>query len=275
MSLSSSLAAPVSVGSGDWIYLGKQAAIHYNAGMRTKRVIQRRQRGGLNPACGCIGILIGTVIVLGVALIVLLPALPGLALQFAGFNRRGETAAVFQNSAPPAAPIAGAVQPVGVTVSAGRFGQFDLPAGAGYQVTVGPAQSSVTLTEQAMLDQCRLRSALCGAGDGQFRNARFDFRPSGAVIYVDAWLSTFNLWQTVGLVVQLDDSRRQLVVTGVDVGGALYDVPASGLGGEIDRVVGTVNDALDQVTVTISGGRYLLQSIWLDEQALTLVLGQM
>ena len=243
--------------------------------MRGKRVIQRRQAGGLNPACGCIGILIGTLVVMGVALILLLPALPGLALQFAGFNRRGETATIFQNNAPVAQPIIGAIQPVGVSVSAGSYGRFDLPAGAGYQVTVGTGQAAVAITEQALLDQCRLRSSLCGAGNGQFRNARFDFRPGGAVIYADAFIPTFNLWQTVGLVLEIDASGRQFAIAGVDVGGALYSVPESGLGAEIDEITRTANDALNQLSISISGNGYLLQSIRLDETTFTMLLGRL
>jgi hypothetical protein len=210
-----------------------------------------------------------------VALILLLPALPGLALQFAGFNRRGETAAVFQSNLPPAQPITGAVQPVGVSVSAGSYGRFELPAGAGYQVTVGAGQATVAITEQALLDQCRLRSNLCGAGNGQFRNARFDFRPGGAILYADAYISSFNLWQTVGLVLEVDASGRQFTIAGVDVGGALYNVPESGLGTDINRIAEAANDALNQLSVNISGSAYILQSIRLDESSLTLLLGRL
>jgi hypothetical protein len=243
--------------------------------MRGKRVIQRRSPGGISPTCGCLGILFGTGVVMVIALILLLPALPGLALQFAGFSRSGSTASLFQNVPPSAASIPGAIQPVGLSVSAGSYGRFDLPAGAGYQVTVGAGQAAVSITEAGLLDQCRLRSALCGAGDGQFRNARFDFKPGGAVIYVDAFISTFNLWQTVGLVLRVDPSGRQFTVAGVDVGGALYSVPESGLGAEIDRIANAANDALNQLTVNITESTYVLQSIRLDESSLTLLLGRL
>ena len=248
--------------------------------------IQRPNHKRRNPwpflACGCLGALAGTVIVAGIVVLLLLPALPGLALQFSGFKTKGDTETVFQ-SAPPAASVAvqNAVEPQQVTVNMGTYGSQPItidPNQTQYEVAIGTSNTgtplaTVTFTEAGLLDMCHQRADICSNSSSEYRNARIDLRPGGGIIYADVYIPEFGLWQPIGVVLHLDSSRRQFEVSGVDVGGVLYDLPPSGtLRDRVLEVARVGNDILNQLTLDASGGRYALSEVQIDDNELTLVM---
>jgi hypothetical protein len=231
--------------------------------------------------CGCVGLMGGVVLVVGIVMLLLLPSLPGLTLQFSGFTSKGNTETVFQNP-PPAVTVAvqNAVVPQEVTVNLGTYGSQPITVDSNqtqYDVAVGTSNTGaplavVTFTESGLMDLCYQRADLCSANSTQYRNARIDLRPGGGIIYADVYIPEFNMWQPIGVVLRLDNSHRQFEVAGVDVGGVLYDLPPNELGNRVNEVARVGNDILNQLTLDASGGRYALTEVQIDDNNLTLVM---
>lgn len=248
--------------------------------MRIQRPAQRRNYLPL-LGCGCAGIAGGLVLVLGLVILVVIPLLPNFALQFSGFTSKGNTETVFQNIAPaPTVVVQNAVQPEQVTINLGSLGTQPLniePNQTQYQVAVGTSNTgaplaTVVFTETGLIEMCYQRADLCGNSNAQYRNARVDLRPGGAIIYADVYIPDFGFWQPAGVVMRLDNSGRQFEVAGVDVGGVLYDLPSSGLGDQVADVALVGNELLNQVSMEASGGRYALSQVIIDDSTLTLVM---
>jgi len=248
--------------------------------MRIQRVQPRRDYLPL-IGCGCVGITVGIILVVGVVVLLLIPALPGLALQFSGFQSKGNTEALFQNVPPaPTVAVQNAIQPEQVTINLGSLGSQPIaiePNQTQYEVAVGTSDTgaplaTVAFTETGLMDMCYQRADLCGNSNAQYRNARVDLRPGGAIVYADVYIPDFGIWQPAGVVLRLDNSRRQFQVAGVDVGGVLYDLPPSGLGTQVTDVARVGNDLLNQVSLDASGGRYALSEVIIDDATLTLVM---
>jgi hypothetical protein len=249
--------------------------------MRIQRAQPRRRNYLPLIGCGCVGITVGTILVIGIVVLLLLPALPGLALQFSGFQSKGNTEAVFQNVPPaPTVVVQNPVQPEQVTINLGALGSQPIPVEPNqtqYEVEVGTSNTgaplaTVAFTEAGLMEMCYQRADLCGNSNAQFRNARLDLRPSGAIVYADVYVPDFGIWQPAGVVLRLDNSRRQLQVAGVDVGGVLYDLPPSGLGTQVADMARVGNELLNQVSLDASGGRYVLSEVLIDDTTMTLVM---
>jgi hypothetical protein len=232
-------------------------------------------------ACGCIGIVGGAMLVAGIVLLLLIPAMPGLALQFSGFQSKGSTNTVFQNVPPaPTVAVQNAAQPQQATINLGSYGSQPIaiePNQTQYQVVVGTGNTgaplaTVSFTESGLMDMCYQRADLCGNSNAQYRNPRLDLRPGGAIIYADVYIPNFGIWQPIGVVLRLDNSQRQFQVAGVDVNGTLYDLPSSGLGDQVADVARVGNDMLNQLSLEASGGRYALSQVIIDDTTLTLVM---
>ena len=233
-------------------------------------------------ACGCLGLLGIAAVVLIVGFVLVLPSLPGIVAQFAGLSPRGETEAVFADATPiPTIALQNAIQPTQVTVSLGEYGtetlntnntlyEFTIGSGA-----VGEQMAVASFSEQGLLDLCRQRSPICSDNppDPRFRNPRIDLRPGGAVVYVDVTLPELGgFTQTAGVVLQLDGTRRQFAVAGVDLGGMLYQVPPEQFGTTIEQVQMQGNQLLNQLSVEAGGGRFNLSEVQIDDSTLTLIL---
>jgi hypothetical protein len=231
--------------------------------------------------CGCLGLLVGMMLVAGIVVLLLIPALPGIALQFSGFTSKGSTETVFQN-VPLSNPVSvqNAVIPPAVTVNLGQYGSQEIPVAADqtqYQVAVGTSNTGaplavVSFSETGLMDICYQRADLCSSASSQYRNARIDLRPGGGIIYADVYIPEFGLWQPIGVVLRLDANRRQFEVAGVDVNGVLYDLPPNELGDRVNEVSRVGNDILNQLTLDASGGRYALSEVQIDDNTLTLVM---
>jgi hypothetical protein len=122
------------------------------------------------------------------------------------------------------------------------------------------------------MDLCYRRSDVCSNASGQYRNPRIDLRPGGAVIYADIYVPEVGIWQQTGVVLRLDGSGRQFEVAGVDMGGTLYALPSGDLGTRLAEVAQTGNTILSQLALQAGGGRYVLQQVRIDDNALTLVM---
>jgi hypothetical protein len=240
--------------------------------------IQRRQRRSNMPtlACGCLGIAGLLAVVLVAAIIILLPLLPGLTLQFVGFQPKGTTEQVLAAiPTPQSIVLQNPVTPPQAVVNLGSYGT--LPTTQDYTIAVGSnaagAQvATVNFTEAGLMQMCYQRTDLCSNTNPQYRNARIDLRPGGGVVYADVYVQQFGIWQPIGVVLRLDASGRQLEVAGVDVNGRLYALPPNEISEQISQIVTGGNEALRQLSLEAGGGRYLLTSIRIDDQTVTLVL---
>ncbi len=239
-----------------------------------------RRSSAIPPAvgCGCLS-LVMLCIAATAAAVLLLPALPGLALQVAGFQSQGSTAAVFDSAAvPPVPQVYNASAPAQAVIELGSFGSETLSAGQySYSIAVGSDASggqlaTVTFTESDLMALCLQRTTICGAGNGQVRGARFDLRPGGAVIYADVLVPQLGAWQNIGVVLRVDGSGRQLQAVGVDVGGALYAAPPNELGSILRDVESAANDTLRQLALSAGGSRYALEQVRVDDTSVTLIL---
>jgi hypothetical protein len=249
--------------------------------MRTMR-IKRPRPANRRPmfACGCLGVLAGGLVMLVVVGLLLILALPSLALRFAGFSPKGDTQAVF-SSAPQPTPVVvqNAVQPPQAVIDLGQYGQQAINTNSDlYQIAVGQASDTgaqaavVTFSEASLMAMCQQRSDICKTSTDQYRNARIDLRPGGAVIYADVTVPNIGVSQTMGVVLRLDGSRRQFQVAGLDVGGTLFDLPSGQLGDTIRQIAQQANDLLSQLSLEASGGRYSLSEVQIDDNTLTLIL---
>jgi hypothetical protein len=238
----------------------------------------RRSNRTLWLACGCLAVLGFAVILVGIITIfIVVPLLPGLALQTAGFSPKGNTAQVFANVPPqPTVQVQNPIIPTEAVINLGSFGSQNLPQTRDYTVEVGNTASgptaTVSFTEQGLMDLCYQRSDMCGSPNAQYRNPRIDLRPGGAIIYADVFIQDFGIWQPIGVVLRLDGSQRQFAVAGVDVSGTLYDLPPTGLGETVVQIATTGNQILQQLSLQAGGGQYQLTQVLIDDTTLTLVM---
>lgn len=242
--------------------------------MRIQRVQRRSNTFGW---CGCLAFVAAVALVVGVAAVFILgPQIPGLALRLAGFRELGNAANVMTNR--PAQPEITLTNPSVLPDSSLYLGSLgeQMLSEIGVSAAVGDSSigraATVTLTEANLMDLCRRRSAICGGGNDQYRNARIDLRLGGAVIYGDVYIPDVGLWQSLGVVVQVDSSGRQVQVLGVEVGGTLYSLPAGTISQRVNEVTRQVNSALAQLSLGGAGGQYSLATIQVNENAMMIVL---
>lgn len=244
------------------------------------RIERQTRRSGLNPtylACGCLTVLIGGGLVLAIVGVFVLP---GLILQLGGFQSQGSTVALFDEvTPPPTVEIENpAPAPAEIVIDLGRFGTETLNTNL-YDYTVvtgntasGAQVATVSFDESSLLSLCQQRSDICGPSNPQFRNARFDLKPGGAIVYGEVFIPQFAVWQNAGIVLQLTGNNQRLQVAGVDVGGTLYAVPPNEFTNVVSEVERVGNETLDQMVLQAGGNQYNLDQVLIDETNLTLVL---
>lgn len=239
-------------------------------------------------ACGCFA----AALVLGAAALVvgfvlLRPRLLDVAVQVAGLQQQGEIAQVF---APPPQPLAlpvlaDAYRPETVTFQLpDRQESFDtLSVGAQAEIgSTGSGQAAVvTMDEAALLNLCRERSGICRNEDPRLQNVRVDLRPGALVIYGDLQLEQLNAFglngQTLGVVLRVDASGRQLAFAGVDIGGLFYAGRPSGIPQLVDLLdqgQARLNEALAAFTMQTGASALALSEIQLGESAASLIFRQ-
>jgi len=234
--------------------------------------IQRQTRRSNWPLFGCFIMVAGCAMTLVVLALLILPALPEIALRVAGFDRRGTVDTIFQPDASPpdlnnlttvSGPAVLELGPYGsVAVS-----QYNLMTGTDGQ---GASVARLTLDEASMTTLCNEYTDVCSTGNSQLRNARIDLRPGGAIIYADMYVPQIATWQNLGAVVQVDGN--QATVVGIDVNGTLYSSAENAVGGLIMDLEHIANNILTQVALNAAGSRYTLDTIYVNDQELTLIL---
>ena len=96
------------------------------------------------------------------------------------------------------------------------------------------------------------------------RNPWIDLKPGGAVVYAEVDLEVG--WQEVGAVFVLDESGRQFLLSGLDVGGRYYSLPPEGEVADLAHQLETEgNRALQDLTFIDPAGSLTVQSINLTE----------
>lgn len=253
--------------------------------LRSNRAVytSARRRGGIIAGgCGCLLIFgIGVLVVVAAALI-LRPNLSGIVAQIAGFRSEGSTAQVFTDVTPaPTVELINPTQPPEVVLNLGEYGTRQLDPNSNlYDFTIGElptgGQAAVaTFTEAGLMDICRAQSPLCSDNppDPRIRDPRIDLRPGGAVIAVDVTLPELgNITQTVGIVLRLDDTRRQFEFAGIDINGGLFTAPPESFAATITELETRGNELLRALSVQAGGGQYTLSEVRIDDATLMVVL---
>lgn len=224
--------------------------------------------------CGCLTIIGASLLGLIVAGLVLIPLLPQIGLQTAGFQPLGDTDSVLQQrsiaqDAPP--PInAAQVAPSNLTLNAGTWGSVSVnPNNA--DVIMGESALQVSVTNSDLLQICNAISDFCTPNGVPVRNASFDVRAGAVVVNADFLVPDVGFWQRAGLVMQIEGGKRFNVV-GVDVNGQLFAAPPDELGDVIAEAERTANDVLRQLSTQISGESYTLDSIYSQANQLIFLL---
>lgn len=227
---------------------------------------------------GCLGMLIGCVLVTALAVVIAIPLLPRLAMQAVGFSEQGATDAVFAGVTPqPTTQIFNITQPEQVTINLGEYGISELPGSSdAYTASVGQdsagVQTAIVAVDENGLYQeiCRRDNTICSGANSQYQLTRVDFRPGGAVIYANINLSGFT--QQIGAVLRIDSSGRQFEVMGIDVGGTLFAAPNNDIAQILEDIELRGNDALSQFTIQANDRQYFLANMIADDNFLTLVM---
>ena len=238
------------------------------------RIERQTRRSPSLFGCGCL-IMMSCAIVAGVALLLVLPVLPGLVIQVAGFESSGSTDDVFRANTPPPPVVVedAGPPPQQAFIDFGAYGTQSLNNNLyDYNIAIGSTTATVSFSEQALMAICQQQTTLCSSGNSQVRNAQVDLRPGGAVVYADVFIPQVAAWQRAGVVLSIDGSRRQLQVAGIDMNGQLFSTAADGLGATIAEIERTANDILRQLSLNAGGERYNLSEVRADDTTLTLIL---
>lgn len=240
---------------------------------------RRRPRRQRRPwLLGC-GVLLGAgALGIVIAAVLLVPLLPQISAQIAGFEPIGDTDSVLlANATPQPAPtLVQAIQsaPTSLSLSAGSYGSVSL-AGTTADVRIGESNGAsivqIAFDEADLLAACRSSSAFCSPNGTPVRNARFDIRSGGIVLAGEFNVPQLGLWQAAGAVLQVRNNN-QLRVVGVEIDGQLFAAPPNELGQLIAEVETTANDVLRQLSTNVAGQRYSLREIALGNEQLIVTL---
>jgi hypothetical protein len=242
-------------------------------------VIQRPIRRGTSKwVYGCLGAMLGCGLIGVVGILILIPLIPRLTMQVAGFTSQGSTDALFVGVTPqPTVEIFNVTQPEQVTLNLGGQ-EYSVQPGASdsYDASVGQDSAGVqtaliSVDENGLYQEiCFRDSTICNGGNGQYQLTGVDFRPSGAILYATVTLSGFT--QQIGAVLQVDSTGRRFVVAGIDVNGQLYAPPNNDIAQILYDIEARGNQALGQFTLQANGVQYNLSSMSVDDNYLTLVM---
>ena len=242
--------------------------------MRIQRPPQRRSNLPLLTG-GCFMLAFGCLACVTISILLLLPALPDLGLRIAGFQPGGSTEQLFdKNPSAPPAPIQNpAPPPAQAILEFGAYGQTDLlPAPFDYDLAIDSVSSEAQLIiPEASLNQlCHTQTQLCSTSNNQLRNATIDLKPGAAIINADFLVPQLSIWQALGIVVQ--PQNLQLHVVGVDIDGVLYQSYNDNIASLVNTVESQADQLLNQLVLNTGNSRYNLTGIYIDENALTLIL---
>ncbi|MFN8526990.1 MAG: hypothetical protein U0670_00055 [Anaerolineae bacterium] len=246
--------------------------------MRIQRAGVSRGSGLPIMTCGCLAIGVGTVVLMFIAVLILLPEMPNIAAQMIGLTPLGSVDEAFVAN-PVVIPAVQDAQPVDqVTFNVEGYGQQviqDQPQL--YDFTLGTVNGqqavTATFTETGLLDLCRQRTTLCSGQNPQIQNVSIDLRPGGAIVYADATLAQLGgISQRMGAVLTLDASGRRLEFAGVDINGSLFNSSEGDLGTLVNQIEQGANEILTTLTLQAGGSQYRLSRISIDDGTLTLFL---
>jgi hypothetical protein len=178
-------------------------------------------------------------------------------------------------------PFAGwfsqATVPSGVVLSAEGYLRLALSADDTFasalwfgESVAGESLGIVELHESAIPALCSQIFNNCRTD--RYRIDRVDFRPGGLMVY-----GSINLgvgWQSLGVALLLDDSRRSLRAAGVIVGDAVYQVPSGGpIASILSDLAARGNAALERLRVQGAGYDLGLTELFFDDDRFIAVLG--
>lgn len=245
--------------------------------MKIERYQPRRQ--GTSPVllgCGCLGLGGIGIVITAIVAMTIFPMLPSLVLSNFGLQEIGDTSEIL-NAPVPTIPALMDVQTVGsVTLNTGSYSQTLSGAGTGYSIVIGDTESEmqrqmqVSFTEAGLLEQCQEISSICSTTGDRMRNASFDLRAGGLVINAEFEVSA-GIWQSAGLVVQLDSSN-QINIVGVEIAGSVFAPTSTDLGNLVNEAETRGNLFLQQLSANAGIENFNLATVIIDDTTLTLIL---
>jgi hypothetical protein len=230
--------------------------------------------------CGCFAIIgvLGIVAIISVGF--LITNLPSMALQLAGFQPLGNTDDVMSeadaNTGGSFAPIVlQEAQPASnIQINVPNSNNINLAIQSYVDVGQDAQGISVALAQFNEADLQRLcleYTPYCGSQGDVVRSANVDLRANGAIVRGEVRLPNTNVWQNLGIVVDVVQENR-IRVRGVDVDDTLYAIPDNEIGQWIREGELRINQWLQEGNISIAGNTYRLSSVQSDGQQLVIVL---
>ncbi len=235
--------------------------------MRVHRYqVVRRKRIPI-AGCGCLGVALGGIVICGLVLLIIAPALPALALRFTGFQPQGATETFFNNRTSATPPtLQNTVNTNVLTLTAGEY-RWSVPLTAMTGDLNGQAAVQIIFSEAQLAEVCNQIGDICGEEGYPLRNGRFDLRSGGGILYGDVFVSQLGIWQSLGFVWRVSANNR-IEFTGVDMGGALYALPSGPLSQQALEAEAFANRLLETLLAQTEGGQFRLTHLSVDDNAL-------
>lgn len=191
-----------------------------------------------------------------VAVVLLSPALPTIALRVIGFEPiRGTEAPVTQGAI---ATLAKAAKGSAVSFITADFGRLDLPPGTDLEVIVGDdvlgaRVLQIVFRDRDMLKLCLQFTGYCGDRGSPIRRAKISVADGLITISGEAFLDLINVWGAIDIHVRVDRDAV-LKIDSISLGGLRYELPANALGNRIRQFEATIAQIVQQLQVESSDG---------------------
>ncbi len=236
--------------------------------MRIERYQSRRSQGLSGCSCGLI--FIGLIVIIGVVIFILAPAIPSIGLRLAGFETIDTN--ILQATPEPVPVIQNAQTTSNTTLSAGGYGSQFLPASSAYTIQTGidsdgTDSAQITLSEGGIRTLCAQYTDVCTESASTFRNVTVDLGTGIGTISGEAYISSLNTWQPISAVVSLTPNNR-IQVEAVNINGTLFAIPNNEIGQQIREIQTTANQILGQLSLQTNGNSYRLSDIVVTETQL-------
>lgn len=214
--------------------------------------------------------LIGALILLGIGIVLLVPAIPSIGLRLAGFEAI-DTATI--QITPETAPVIQNAQTTSnTTLSAGTYGSRVLPPSSAYTIQTGTADNGasiaqINLSESSIQTLCMQFSDVCSPSASTIRNVTVDLGTGTATVAGEVYVSALNTWQPIAALVSLT-AENQIQIDGVTINGTLFAIPDNDIGRRIREAQTVANQAIAQLSIQTNGNTYRLSDIIVTETQL-------
>lgn len=202
----------------------------------------------------------------GLVVLIISPALPAFILRLGGFQPQGTTDAIFRDSISDAPSLQNPVNLSALTLSVGEY-KWTIPSPALSGDINGQSAIQITLDEAQLTDFCNQISDICGEFGYPIRQAHFDLRNGGGILYGDVFISQLGIWQSLGFVWRINTDNR-IELLGIDMGSALYALPSGLLSQQVLEAEAFANRLLETIWAQTSNAQYRLSHLNVTDDSL-------